>query len=287
VDLGAMAAANLELETLVVGSSRIGMKRETWSRIRSEICALLDAYHAQAPDRPGLAPEQLRRRLSRRVAPDLFLVMLKRSAALGDVVIDRSWVRRPHFVSQIPGEEDELWAEIHPLITQSPFRPPRVRDIARSIGFDENLVRQILRRALTRGDVEEIAHDRFFTRADVEAMVRIAVDVADASATGELSTALFRDRLDNGRKVAVHVLEFFDRIGITKRRKDVRYISYVGVDWWLREAELVTDSAPRGGGSSPVGRPDFKSGWGRQTALGGFDSHPPPPLGQSSTESDD
>jgi selenocysteine-specific elongation factor len=27
-----------------------------------------------------------------------------------------------------------------------------------------------------------------------------------------------------------------------------------------------------------VGRPDFKSGWGRQTALGGFDSHPPPPL---------
>src|SRR5205085_12347348 len=28
---------------------------------------------------------------------------------------------------------------------------------------------------------------------------------------------------------------------------------------------------------SPVGRPDFKSGKGRQTVLGGFDSHSPPP----------
>ncbi len=27
-----------------------------------------------------------------------------------------------------------------------------------------------------------------------------------------------------------------------------------------------------------MGRPDFKSGWGRWTALGGFDSHPPPPM---------
>ena len=32
-----------------------------------------------------------------------------------------------------------------------------------------------------------------------------------------------------------------------------------------------------GGVPLPVGRPDFKSGWGRQTVPGGFDSHSPPP----------
>src|SRR5262249_21550294 len=31
------------------------------------------------------------------------------------------------------------------------------------------------------------------------------------------------------------------------------------------------------GSRSPVGAPDFKSGWGRQTVSGGFNSHPPPP----------
>ena len=37
-------------------------------------------------------------------------------------------------------------------------------------------------------------------------------------------------------------------------------------------AQQVTGGVPL-----PVGRPDFKSGWGRQTVSGGFDSHPPPP----------
>jgi selenocysteine-specific elongation factor len=32
-----------------------------------------------------------------------------------------------------------------------------------------------------------------------------------------------------------------------------------------------------GGESSPVGRSDFKSEWGSEPVLGGFDSHSPPP----------
>jgi selenocysteine-specific elongation factor len=231
------AAANLGLETFVVGSGRVGAMPQTWRQIRGEICALLDAYHAEEPDRPGLAAEQLRRRLSHRVAPDLFLAMLRRSAELGDLVIDRSWVRRPHHDAPTSADEDGLWAEIHPLVAQAPYRPPRVRDIARATGFDENRVRQALRKAMTRGDVEEIGHDRFFARAAIDAMLQIAVDVAGVSAEGELSTAAFRDRLDNGRKVAVQILEFFDRIGVTRRRKELRYINSAGIGWWVRERE--------------------------------------------------
>jgi selenocysteine-specific elongation factor len=233
----AAAAANLGLETFVVGSGHVGTMPQTWRHVRNEICALLDAYHAAEPDRPGLSAEQLRRRLSHRVAPDLFLAMLRRCAELGDLVIDRSWVRRPQHDLPISTDEDGLWARIRPLVAHAPYRPPRVRDIARATGLDENLVRQTLRKAMTRGDVEEIGHDRFFTHAAVEAMLQIAVDVAGVSAKGELSTAAFRDRLDNGRKVAVQILELFDRIGVTKRRKDQRYINAAGIAWWLRERE--------------------------------------------------
>ena len=277
-DAPAAAAATLGLETFVLGSARIGVLAETWQKIRSEICSVLDAYHAEEPDRPGLAAEPLRRRLRHHLPADLFLSMLRRSAELGDIVIDRSWARLPRHIIEASDEEEGVWAEIHPLLAQTPYRPPRVRDIARSTGLDEGLVRRVLRRAMVRGDVDEIGRDRFFTRAAVDAMTAIAVDLSGASATGELSTALFRDRIDSGRKVAVHILEFFDRIGITKRRKDVRYINAAALSWWLSERQPPLAMPAVGGGSSPVGRPDFKSGWGRQTALGGFDSHPPPPL---------
>ena len=40
----------------------------------------------------------------------------------------------------------------------------------------------------------------------------------------ELTAATFRDRLDNGRKVAIQVLEFFDRVGLTVRKGDTRTV---------------------------------------------------------------
>jgi selenocysteine-specific elongation factor len=39
-----------------------------------------------------------------------------------------------------------------------------------------------------------------------------------------LTAAVFRDRLDNGRKVAIQILEFFDRAGLTARAGDVRRV---------------------------------------------------------------
>ena len=38
----------------------------------------------------------------------------------------------------------------------------------------------------------------------------------------DFTAAQFRDKLDNGRKLAILILEFFDRHGITARRGDLR-----------------------------------------------------------------
>ena len=36
---------------------------------------------------------------------------------------------------------------------------------------------------------------------------------------------LFRDRVQNGRKVAIEILDFFDRHGVTLRRGDLRRLN--------------------------------------------------------------
>lgn len=139
--------------------------------------------------------------------------------------------------------------------------------------LDEAFVRRLMRMAARRGDVEEIAHDHFFLRPTVRTMAEIAIDVAAKSPTGKFTAGDFRDRLDNGRKVAIQILEFFDRHGFTIRRQDLRRINEARIELFVPQAAQT----PSGGVPLPVGRPDFKSGWGRQTVSGGFDSHPPPP----------
>ncbi len=81
-------------------------------------------------------------------------------------------------------------------------------------------MRATLKRVQRMGRLIEVAPDQFFLSETVAEMAGIAASVAQV--TGTLTAAAFRDRLQNGRKVAILVLEFFDRSGLTIRSGDER-----------------------------------------------------------------
>lgn len=267
------------LDLVVVGAAgrRLAFGRAQWSSLRSAIIGTLDATHADRPDLPGIARERLRVGLPMRLPVSVFNQVLDRLVGDGDVALDRSWVRRPSHQVRFSEQEEALWRRIWPRLVQEPYKPPRVRDISKSMEIDEALVRRLSKMAARRGDVEEVAHDHFFARVVVERMADIAKRLAAEAPGGAFSAADFRDQLDNGRKVAIQILEFFDRHGLTIRRKDMRRINVHRADLFAPQTSSGEPAAEHGGVPLPVGRPDFKSGWGRQTASGGFDSHPPPP----------
>ena len=272
-DAMAAIATSMSLVVFALPEGRVAMRPQTWGRLAENIGQALDAFHAERPDLPGIGLEQLRKAEKPALPVPLFMAVLRRLIEAGEVVLDRTWVRRPHHEVRFSNEEERIWALILPRLTAEPYRPPRVRDIAKAMNIDEGFVRRLMRMATRRGDVEEVAHDHYFARPIVENMARIAIGVAEASPTGKFTAAEFRDQLDNGRKVAIQILEFFDKHGFTIRRQDLRRINPARIDLFAPKAA----QSASGGVPLPVGRPDFKSGWGRQTVSGGFDSHPPPP----------
>ncbi len=241
-----------------------------WAALRDEIAARLDAAHSEHPDLPGLGQERLRLSLRPRLPAPVFQAVIARLAEDGVAKPDRSWLRRPCFEVRLSPEEEDIWARLLPRLSgDERFRPPRVRDIARETGLDEALLRRIFKLAARRGDVEELARDHFFLADCVVEMADIVRDLAATAGPDGFSVVAFRDRLDNGRKVAIQILEFFDREGLTMRRGDIRRVNPHKKDLFSRAAAPGPVS---GGESSPVGRPDFKSGRGCETASGGFDS---------------
>lgn len=239
--------------------------------------AELEGFHRDNPDLAGIGLERLRRLLAPRLAAAVFRVLLRRAQGTGGIVIDGAWVRlAAHAVVMTP-EDENLWADIGALLGGAErFRPPRVRDIGRHLGIEEDKVRGLCRRMQRMAAIDEVAHDHFFLRATVGEMTIIVRALSDQKPDGWFSAAEFRDRLENGRKVAIQILEFFDRHGVTFRRGDLRRPNPHRQDLFLSEG-----AAGPGGEASPVGRPDFKSGWGREPVLGGFDSHSPPPSSET------
>ena len=261
------------------GERAFALSAPVWLQFKRSLLAELQSFHADNPDLPGIGLERLRLQLQPRLPAPAFMSVIQGLARNQEIALDGAWVRLfGHEVRLTPADE-KIWQKIAPLIGGAErFRPPRVRDIATLLSQREADIRRLLKLVGRMAKADEVAHDHFFLRETVAEMVGIVVDLGATSADGQFTAAQFRDKVENGRKVAIQILEFFDRHGVTLRRGDLRHINKHRLDLFRRAAEPASlNTADSGRDSSPVGRPDFKSGRGREPVLGGFDSLSLPP----------
>ncbi|MDQ0010822.1 selenocysteine-specific elongation factor [Luteibacter jiangsuensis] len=225
------ALAPLVLDT---GDERVAIDRAHWQGFADALVERLETFHAANPDVQGMGREKLRLALRPRLSPAAFALALQHEDVARRVVRDGAFVRLASHTLQLSPDRVAAWRAVEPLLGgEVRFRPPRVRDIAAVVGRPEAEVRQLMKSAARVGLVDEVAHDHFFLRATVHEMLLIAADVASHAADGRFTAAQFRDRLDNGRKVAIQILEFFDRQGVTLnhgtlRRIQARYLDLFG-----------------------------------------------------------
>ena len=269
-------ATQAGLVQLQAGVASVSMSAKHWRDFSADLVRQLAAYHGENPDLQGLGREKLRLQLQPRLPPPVFVAALQRLAGAGELVLDGAFVRlASHTVRLAPGDE-AAWRLIAPRLGGAErFRPPRVRDLAGTTGRPERDIRRLLKLAGRMGWADEIAQDHFFLRATVREMIGLCMEEAGRAPGGAFTAAQFRDRVDNGRKVAIQILEFLDRHGVTLRKGDLRRLNSQRLD--LFGPVIVSSDGAVGGESSPVGRSDFKSEWGSEPVPGGFDSHSLPP----------
>jgi len=218
--------AALHAVALPHGASTLIMLPERWQAFRATLLERLAHFHTDNPDLTGMGVERLRLALEPRLPAPAFRAALQVLIGEGAVVLDGAWLRLAGHAAAMGEADDALWRRIEPLIGgEARFRPPRVRDIAGILGEPEEAVRRLLKLAGRMGHVHEVAHDHFFLRGTVAEMVGILEDMDASFESGWFIAARFRDRIDSGRKVAIQILEFFDRSSVTIRRGDMRRLN--------------------------------------------------------------
>jgi selenocysteine-specific elongation factor len=196
-----------------------GILADTLAESRADFVATLKAYHEATPDTPGLQPERLRLSMKRRWPAPVFKVLLDQEIAAKTIAVDGAFLRLPGHSLKLGAKDEALWKQVSAELTRERYKPPRTRDFAERYSVPEADMRRLLRRLAKVGRLVEVAPDQFFLRPVVAEMIGIANTFGR-----EFTAAEFRDKLDNGRKVAILILEFFDRHGITMRRGDFRRV---------------------------------------------------------------
>ena len=267
---------NLRLVTLAADHDLTVLSAERWKSLVQSVLERLAAFHSENPDSQGIGREHLRLAVMPRLPPTTFLTALQSMVRSGSIALDGAFVRLSSHRVHLSAVDESFWHGIAALLSGDVrFRPPRVREIATLLGRDERDVRRVLKLAAKLGWVDEIAHDHFFLRSTVSEMVATIAELSARANCPHFAAGDFRDRFANGRKVAIQILEFFDRHGVTIRKGDLRTANRHRLDLFSAAGPETENSS--GGETSPVGRSGFKSEWGSEPVPGGFDSHPPPP----------
>lgn len=192
--------------------------REAIEMLERRTLEILAANHEREPSMLGTERE----RLSRQVMPGLpsafFRPLLNTLIDAGRVAQHGAFVSLPGHQVTLEEADEAIWQRLQPLIAAHPFEPPRVRDMAASEGMDEQRIREALVACSRLGRLYQVRKDHFYPAFTVRDMAVIIQSLAERY--GAVRAADFRDRIGTGRKLAIQILEFFDRLGFTRRVRD-------------------------------------------------------------------
>ncbi|WP_322013667.1 selenocysteine-specific translation elongation factor [Paraburkholderia sp. J12] len=195
------------------------MARQHWERMAERIVEALREFHARMPDEQGPDAARLRRIAAPLVTDAVWRAVVDALVQDGRVARSGPWLHLPSHAVSLDAQEETLAARLRPLIAQGRYDPPWVRDLARETRQPEEAVRALLRKLARLGELYQVVRDLFYDREVVHELARLAAGVAAAEG-GSISAAAFRDATGLGRKRAIQILEFFDRVGYTRFHRE-------------------------------------------------------------------
>jgi selenocysteine-specific elongation factor len=189
-----------------------------WQTLRAGVLTALARFHSAAPDEPGPDAGRLRRMTYPDMPAPLWKALLAALESERQLLANGPWLHLPEHRVVLSADEQSLLGRLQPLIAAGGFDPPWVRELAAAVHEPESQVRAVLRRHLAQGGVFQVVHDLFYDRERIAELAAIVEHCARED--GGVGAARFRDALGLGRKRAIQILEFFDRVGYTRRVRD-------------------------------------------------------------------
>lgn len=189
---------------------------EGYRAIADKSVEILSAFHSSTPYESGMKAEEFRHKL--KVQERFFLGILRRLTTDGIVRLDADRVALPRFKVTVRGQDVGLRDRLLNLYREAGFAPPTLNDVRSRFG-ESNLgsVLQLLER---EGPLVRVDPEIYFSREAVEALKGAILEFFKTHST--MNPADLKDLAGLTRKHAIPLLEYFDRVRLTRREGNVR-----------------------------------------------------------------
>ncbi|GIU48684.1 selenocysteine-specific translation elongation factor [Shewanella sairae] len=185
-------------------------------QIEAQLLALIADYHQQSPELLGLSINRLQRMTHNQYPLPVLLQLTDGLREQKLLQSTRGLLHLPRHNLALSDAEQQLWSQIKQQLL-SANGPLWSSDLAQALNLELTVVRSLCRKLIQLGYLSAIIKDRFMLTESLYFYADVIRNQIKVS--GEIKTADFNAIIKLGRKASIQLLEFYDRSGLTWRKK--------------------------------------------------------------------
>lgn len=192
---------------------------------KDRLVQTLEKFNETHSDQIGVGKARLKRMALPSMSDTLVFKLINDLIEDGIIKQTRGWLHMPQHGLIFDAQQEVIWQQISPLLARN--EAWWVRDLAAETGHEEDTMRRLLKKAAQMGLITAIVRDRYYSH---EQITHFASLIHRHCLENEVIFAAdFRNKLGIGRKLAIQILEFFDKSGFTRRKGDGHYLRDKGI----------------------------------------------------------
>ncbi|MBW7923149.1 MAG: selenocysteine-specific translation elongation factor [Burkholderiaceae bacterium] len=214
------------------GGAAFGFVAARWHELHDRLLAVLADVHRQAPQQRGVRRNDVGRLVDFRESAIVLEALLENLLSRKRIARTGPWLHLPGHRPVLGAADAATWRRMEDAIQRDGLRAPSVGTLAESLEMDPGELAGTLRRFEDLGLLVAVARNRFLTLRQMAGLAGIAERLAksEGAETTGFTASTFKDASGTGRNLTIEALEYFDRIGLTRRHGAYRRVLRSGGD---------------------------------------------------------
>jgi len=200
--------------------SKLYIHSKTIVNVEQQLLKIVGEFHNSRPESPGMSVEQLYE--ASQLRKDVFDGLIRLVISQGKLIETKHRVALPEHRETFSEDERRLLASVESLFRSKPFSPPQCQELIEATSALQEQVEKILKILIEQERLVRVENDLLFHIDAIEKARQVLVDFIEKE--GKLESVKFKYLLETTRKFAIPLLDYFDRIGVTRRIGNTRYL---------------------------------------------------------------
>lgn len=196
--------------------------QKTWNKAEQSILDYLERWHRDNPSALGEQIDRIQSRLSGEMDENTFLAIICDLIARKMLIQLDRFVKLEAFEPTSSPENRRIWKLIENALIQYDGQIATLSNLQQELALDDKTVKSTLQKAVADGRVYKLNENRFLLFKQLSFFVHKVAELANNIPL--FSVVEVKNNLGLGRNSCIELLEYFDRIGFTRRDGERRRV---------------------------------------------------------------